>query len=621
MARTGHQPFAAGGTRSSTGRGGRLPSREECLSAWCGQDPDQALFFQVKGTLIIQMIKLCACPAKHEAKPMTSMSKAREPDSLEQGRKAFRARRWSEAVGLLSQAEDSSALAAEDFWALTTARFLTTPDQAGAEIMGAASQVLLARGDVLRAVRAAFWAGTTLQRLGAVAAGSGWNARGQRLLDDAGIEDCVERGYLLVPSAFAAMHAGEFENVFGLAGKISAIARRFGDADLLAFIRQVEGRARLLQGDVKDGMAILDEVMLSATTTEMSPLVVGLIFCFVIRTAHEFHDFGRAREWTAAIERWCLPQPDLDMYRGECRVYHAHVLRVAGDWQRASEQAASACRAFLRPPPHPAAGFALYELGELHRLAGRYPEAEGAFSQAASHGHLAQPGLALLRLGQGRLDAANASIRRALAETRDPLARAGLLPAFAEIMLAVGDAGAAQGAAAELAQIGGQIRSEYLRGLAAQAHGAQLLAACRGDEALAELRRAAATWQRLNAAYHAAQTRLLIGRACRELGDEDAARLDIEGARHVFSGLGAEPDRRRAAALLAPPGRELPLGLTGREAELLALLATGKTNRQIADQLFISEKTVARHVSNIFSKLGVSSRAAATAYALKHNLA
>ena len=388
---------------------------------------------------------------------MVSMSKPREPDSLEQGRRAFRSRRWSQAVRLLAEAEERFSLAPGDYEALTVARFLISPDQVGAEIMGAASRELLARGDVLRAVRAAFWASATLGRLGQVAAGSGWNARGQRLLDDAGIEDCVERGYLLIAPAFAAMHAGEFETVLGLAGEISAIARRFGDADLLAVIRQVGGRTRLLQGDVKDGMAILDEVMLSVTTTEMSPLVVGLIFCFMIRTAHEFHAFGRAREWTAAIERWCLPQPDLDMYRSECRVYHAHVLRVAGDWQHASEQVASACGAFLRPPPHPAAGFALYELGELHRLVGRYPEAEGAFSQAASHGHPAQPGLALLRLGQGRVDAASASVRRALAETRNPLARAGILPAFVEIVLAVGDAGAAaEGAAAELAQIGGQ---------------------------------------------------------------------------------------------------------------------------------------------------------------------
>jgi DNA-binding NarL/FixJ family response regulator len=350
-------------------------------------------------------------------------------------------------------------------------------------------------------------------------------------------------------------------------------------------------------------------------------LLAGLIFCFVIRTAHEFHDVGRAREWTAAIERWCLPQPDLDMYRGECRVYHANVLRVTGDWPAASRQASAACRAFLRPPPHPAAGFALYELGELHRLQGSYAQAEDEFSRAVWHGHPAQPGLALLRLGQGKPETASGSIRRALAETGDVLARATLLPAFVEIMLAVGDAEAGQRAADELGQIGDRLCSEYLQGMAARARGMLLLAAGQPEEALAELRRASVIWQRLNAAYHAAQTRILIGRACRELGDEDAARLEIDGARQAFAGLGAEPDTRQAAAMLAQAGRDLPAGLTGREAELLTLLATGITNREIAARLFISEKTVARHISNIFSKLGVSSRAAATAYALKHGLA
>jgi DNA-binding NarL/FixJ family response regulator len=309
------------------------------------------------------------------------------------------------------------------------------------------------------------------------------------------------------------------------------------------------------------------------------------------------------------------------MYRGECRVYHAHVLAVVGDWPRALREMVSTCTAFLRPPPHPATGFALYEQGELHRVAGRYPQAEELFTQAASHGHPAQPGLALLRLGQGRLEAADASIRRALAEARDPLPRVGVLPAFVDIMLVAGDVEAAHTAATELGEIGGQIRSEYVQALADHARGAVLLAIHRSDEALAALRNAATIWQRLNTTYHAARTRLLIGRACRELGDDDAARLDIEGARQAFASLGAEPDVRRAAALLAPAGRDRRSGLTSREVQLLALLATGKTNREIAKQLVISEKTVARHVSNIFDKLGVSSRAAATAYALKHDLA
>lgn len=548
------------------------------------------------------------------------MSRAPETALVTDGREAFVTRRWSEAARLLSEAEERAPLPPEDYEALTIARFLISPDQSGAEIMGAASNVLVERGDVVRAVRAALWAGMTLRRQGELAVSSGWLARARRLLEESRL-DCVERGYLLVPPVFAALYSEDLETALRLIGEAAGIAHRFGDSDLLALVRLTEGRARLLQGDVPGGMVILDEVMLSATTTEMSPLVVGTIFCNVIRTAHHFHDFGRAREWTSAIERWCLEQPDLDMYRGECQVYRAHVLQVGGDWSGASEQVASACRAFLRPPPHPAAGFAFYEHGELYRLAGQYAAAEEAFSRALSLGHSAQPGLALLRLGQGRLDAAEAGIRRALAETGDPLERAAVLPALVEIALAAGDLEPARAAAAELASIAAQIGSEYLSGLGAQARGAVLLAAGETGSALPALRRAAAGWHQLDAAHNAAQTRLLIGLACRELGDEDAARLEIEGARQAFRRLGAEPDAERAEALLEPAGRGRPLGLTGREMELLALLATGKTNREIAGRLFISEKTVARHVSNIFNKLGVSSRAAATAYALKHDLA
>jgi DNA-binding CsgD family transcriptional regulator len=549
-----------------------------------------------------------------------TMTDAGEVDPLSSGREAFRARRWSEAAALLSKAEGRSPLAAEDFEALTVARFLISPDQSGATIMGAASNALYERGDTARAVRAAIWAAVTHRRLGEFAAGSGWNARAERLLQEAGLDDCVEHGYLRLGEVFAAMRAGDLDTAFSLISEISGIARRFGDADLLAFIRQAEGLA-LLRRDLQRGLAILDDVMLTATTTDISPLVVGLIFCSLIRTAHDIHDFGRGREWTAAVERWCVTQSDLDMYRGECQVYRAHVLLVSGDWPRASEQVTLACRAFVRPPPHPAAGFAFYEQGELLRLSGRYAEAELAFSEAASHGHPAQPGLALLRLGQGRIDAATASVRRALAERQDPFGRAAVLPAVVEILLAAGDVEEAQRALAELLGTAEQFSSDYLHGWAGQLQGTVSLATKRAEDALPPLRRAAGTWQRLDAAYHAAQTRLLIGLACRELGDEDTARLEIEGARKVFSRLGAGPDIRRADVLLATERRSGALGLTGREAELLALLATGKTNREMATQLDISEKTVARHVSNIFTKLGVSSRAAATAYALRHGLA
>jgi DNA-binding CsgD family transcriptional regulator len=540
---------------------------------------------------------------------------------LAAGRAAFAARRWSEAARLLGQAEERSPLPPEDLEALVTARFLTTPDQDGAGVMASASQLLAERGDVPRAARAAFWAGVTHKRLGQAAAGSGWLARATRLLDEAGLTDCVERGYLLIAAVFEALTTGDLETALGLAGEAATIARRFGDTGLLTFSRHLEGRAQVYHGDVQAGVAILDEAILTVTRTEIAPMMAGLLFCSAMLTVYELYDFGRAREWSAAVERWRQAQPDLAMYRGECQVHRAHVLELAGDWPGAQDQVAWACAAFLRPPPHPATGLAFYRQGELHRLTGRYPEADEAFSRAASFGHSAQPGLALLRLGEGRVSAAQAGIRRALAEAPSPLARAGVLPARVEIAVAAGDLDDARSATAELGQVADHLASAYLRGVALHAEGSVWLAAGDASSALPLLRRAAGLWQQLDTGYNFARTRLLIGEACRVLGDEESAQLEIEGARQAFERMGARTDVRRAEGLL-PGGRHpRPGGLTVREAELLALLATGKTNREIGAQLSISEKTVARHVSNIFDKLGVPSRAAATAYALRHGLA
>ena len=540
---------------------------------------------------------------------------------LDDGRQAFRERRWSDASRLLAAVEAQAPLEPDDYEALATARFLLSPDQAGAGVMSAASQVLLERGDVLRAARAAFWAGATLARLGGRAASSGWISRGLRLLEEAGLADSVERGYLLVPMIFDALRARDLELASGMIAEAGAIAGRFHDAELTLVVRHLDGRVLLARGGVSAGLAILDDVVVTATTSNVSSLIAGLLFCSVIVTAHQVHDFARAREWTTAAERWRESQPDLEMYRGECQVYRAHVLQLTGDWPRAEQQVTSACEAFLQPPPHPAAGLAVYERGELYRLTGRYAEAEEALTRAASLGHSAQPGLALLRLAQGRGDAAAAGIRRALAEASGPLARAGVLPAYVEIMLATAAHDEARLAAAELEEVAAMSGSDYLKATAAQAEGAVRLRIGDAGSALPRLREAAAVWVRLEAPHNIARTRLMIGEACAALGDADAARLEIEGARDAFRQLGAEPDLRKTEALLAARDRPRPAGLTEREAELLALIATGMTNREIARELVISEKTVARHVSNIFNKIGVSSRAAATAFALRQGLA
>ncbi len=540
--------------------------------------------------------------------------------ALEKGREAFRQKKWSEARTLLEAADRLSPLSTEDYESLGIARFLLSPDTGGLDVLEEAHHTFVARGDVRRAAKTAFSLGMSLINRGQNASGRGWLARASRMLDDAEL-DCAERGYLLIPAAIQAARAGDLDTAIAIHREAIAIGKRFRDFDLVTLARHGEGRTLLRSGAVDGGLAIIDEVMVSVASGEVSPVVAGIIYCSVIEALHEVYDVRRARDWTAAMERWCAGQPDLVIYRGECMVYHAHTLQIGGEWEKARDESAQACARFLGPPPHPAAGSAFYQEGELHRVTGRFADAEAAYVQAGTLGRNPQPGLALLRLAQGRVDTAAVMIKRVLSESRDPMERAAILPAFVEVMIEAGDLDSARSAAAELAGIGADSGSMYLRGLAAQATGATLLAAGQIPAALQELRIARRIWSELEAVHHAAQVRLLIGLACRRLGDEDSARLELDTARQVFLQLGAEPDLARIDELERKRTRDRVGGLTGREVELLNLLATGKTNREIAQQLVISEKTVARHVSNIFNKIGVSSRAAATAYAYRHDLA
>jgi len=427
------------------------------------------------------------------------------------------------------------------------------------------------------------------------------------VLDDAGL-DCVERGYLKIPSAIRAGHQGDPQTAYRIHEEIIAIARRFGDEDLVIFARQGQGRSLLLSGDIESARAVMDEVMVAIATGQVSPIVIGYVYCSVIIGLRQVYDVGRAREWTAALERWCESQPELEMYRGECLVYKAEVLEHTGDWQKALEAMASARERLSSPPPHPSAGIAAYHEGEMHRLSGRFAEAEAAYVKSGELGRSTQPGLALLRREQSRLDVAVASVRRALSEAQGNTARAEILPGYVEIMLAAGDSAAAQAGVAELAGIAAATASDYLRAAACQAQGATLLAEGELQRALQNLREAAEIWQGLDAAYLAARTRLLIAQACRQLHDEESARMEIEVARKAFSRLGARPDLERIGKLFPQPGPpDHPL--SRREVEVAELVAQGLSNKVIAGKLFLSERTVESHVKNICDKLGFNSRA------------
>jgi DNA-binding CsgD family transcriptional regulator len=466
-------------------------------------------------------------------------------------------------------------------------------------------------------VRCAFWIGVSLSMRGEMGPATGWLGRAQRLLERAE-EDCVERGYLLIPVMFGHEAAGDFAAAAAVAGEAAGIGERCGDEDLVALAVHAQGQMLIRDGRVREGLALLDESMVSVTTRELSPIVAGMVYCGVILACQAVYELRRAQEWTAALTRWCEGQGDLVAFTGRCLIHRAEIMQLHGAWSDALEEAQ---RAGQRQGLTPAgAGEASYRQGELHRLRGELGAAEDAYREASRFGFEPQPGLALLRLAQGRGEAAAGAIRRVSAETTEPLKRARLLPAHAEIMLAVGDLEAARASCRELETIAAGHESALLDAVVAHTRGAVELAEGDARAALVSLRQAWQLWQQLEGPYDAACVRVLTALACRALGDDDTAALELEAARGVFEQLGAAPDLARVDAIALPAAARATHGLTPRELEVLRLVAAGNSNRQIAAALVISEHTVARHVQNIFAKLRVSSRTAASAFAFEHDL-
>lgn len=540
----------------------------------------------------------------------------RSVDHLQRGRECYERRLWRDAYETLLFADQTTPLEVSDLERLATSAYLIGHEHESQQFLDRLHRAHVEAEDRPRATRCAFWLALTHLLRGERAQANAWIARGQRLIQN---RDCAERGYLMVAVAEQQLGEGQADTAQATAAAGAAIGDRFRDADLAAVARHVQGRALIQQGHVLAGLGFLDETMLSVVAGELSPVMTGLMYCSVIEACREVYALGRAREWTFALSRWCEQQSGAVTFNRTCLVHRAEILQFHGAW---SDAMAEACRAgdpSQRTDGKPPAA-ALYQQAEIHRLRGEFARAEEAYRAASQLGYEPQPGLALLRLAQGRTSAACAAIRRLLSATTDRPQRARLLPAHIDIMLTAGDLEEARSACEELQALAEGFDTDVLRAVVAQAEGAIALAEDDARSALRPLRVAFGIWARLETPYESARSRVLIGRACRALGDDETRALEFAAARAAFEQLGARPDLARLESLDTPQLTARDHPLTRRELEVLRLIADGRTNKGIAAALHLSERTIDRHVSNILNKLDVPSRAAATAYAYDHKV-
>ena len=536
--------------------------------------------------------------------------------AVQRAREAFARRAWVEAYAELA-ALGAADLEPDDVERLAVAAYLVGEEQASQEAWERTHALHEAAGRDEDAARCAVWLGIVLFLRGEVAGAGGWFARAEHLAARAPAGG-RGRSFGLIAANLRALLRDDLGAARALGAEMVEVGRRTGDAELLAWGLMCVGEAEIALGDVPEGLQRLDEAILAVRSGDLSPLPAGIVYCAAIDACMAAFDLVRASEWTDALTAWCTAQPDLVPFRGQCLVHRAQLLQARGAWGEAATEAARASER-LSAPPGPALGAARYVEGELHRLRGQFGPADAAYRDAAAHGHDPAPGLALLRLARGEVDAATALARRMLAERRDGPHPPLLLAAAVDVLVAAGDLDGAAAAGERLGRQAGRSAPPLVRALADHARGTVALVAGNAGEALSHLRRACRAFHEIDLPYEAARSEVRIAEACVTLGDRESAGLALDSARATFGRLGAIPDLERIDRL-GIDGGAAGGPLTGRELEVLRLVASGRTNREIADVLTISPHTVGRHLQNIFMKLDLSSRAAATAYAYEHGL-
>ena len=539
-----------------------------------------------------------------------------ESGHLEAAREHHRESRWARACEEYAAADGAALLTVQDTesWA-EAAQVIGRIDEAIA-LLTRCFELRSDAGEIHEATRATYWLWSAhVFARGEFAIAAGWVERARTRSDEPG---SGEYGWLLVPRAYASIGRGDYATAEDLLHRAAELGLGRGDVDLVAIATTMRGRACLKLGSLDEGLALLDAAMVRILSRATSPRATSVLYCAAIGSCYEVQEIARAAEWSIALDRWLGTLPQLGgAYFGNCRIYRAILMRLRGQWSRAEDELQQACLD-LAVDGQLVAGHAWYELGELRRLRGE-PGVEEAFEQATAFGHIAQPGLALYRLGQGNAQAAGAGLRRVLAERESAGDRVILLPAAVEVSLAAGRTDDANEVVTEMAQTAHTYPTTAMQAILEAARGAVALSDDRPAEALARLRAASDRWRELDAPYETAQVGVRIAQGCRALGDEEGARMEFRAALATFERLGARPDASRVRELLS--GRHAHLAaLSPREMEVLGLIAMGRTNAEIATELHLSERTVHRHVSNILTKLDVRSRTAAAAYAVQRGL-
>jgi DNA-binding CsgD family transcriptional regulator len=532
-------------------------------------------------------------------------------DAVETARRSYTRGAWGDAyAGLLAHLD---SLDADDLERLAVCAYLVGEEQDSDAAWARAYRQRLAADDRDGAVRCAFWIGFRLVNAHERPEANGWIARLERLVDALPAESLPRARLAYLTGLRAVFDEGDLETSAADLGRAAALATVNLDDELAALARLALGRVLIFQGRITDGVRLLDEAMLTVRSEPLSPIAVGDSFCTAIDACHDLFDVQRGQEWTDGLSRWCAEQPDLVPFAGICQVHRAEFLQLKGAWVEAMAQAGLARARLSKPSRQLLYGAAVYQEGELRRLRGDFSGAEACYREASEAGRDPQPGLALLRLSQGRNEDAAQAIDRAMAEVDDPVGRFQLVAAYIEVMLACDRVHDAREATTRLTEVARVLGSPMLDAVSHRATGSVLLAEGDPRAAVGPLRRASDGFRERESPYEVAKTAVLIGRARRALGDVEGARLEVDAARSTFERLGARPDLDRLTG-----GR--PSTLTARELQVLRLVAAGYTNRKIGSELGLSERTVDRHVSNIFGKLGVSSRAAATALAYESEL-